>query len=143
MIQIPGRINILLPFISIYPVPDGFFSVAEYGDYWRLLIPGVHIVTASAPGYSKMVKRIKLPHTMQTSGRVDFVLYKEPVEPDRDYLSIPELDNYDRFDPFNAFGQHNEQDPGENGEERSEKPWWWAYFSRLGTSPPTWLLRNY
>ncbi|KAK3573224.1 hypothetical protein QTP86_015135 [Hemibagrus guttatus] len=118
-------------------------TTAEDGDYWRLLIPGVYIVTATAPGYSKVMKRIKLPHTMQKTGRVDFVLKREPVEPDLDYLNIPELDNYDRFDPFNAFEQHNEPDRGENGEERSEKPWWWAYFSQLGTSPPTWLLRNY
>lgn len=127
----------------IYPLPGRVFSVAEDGDYWRLLIPGVYIVTATAPGYSRIVKRVKLPHTMQGTGRVDFVLKKEPVEPDHHYLSIPELDSYDRFDPFNAFEQHNEPDRGENGEERSEKPWWWAYFSQLGTSPPTWLLRNY
>lgn len=120
-----------------------FFYIAEDGDYWRLLIPGVHIVTVTAPGYSKVVKRIKLPHTMQKSGRVDFVLNKEPVESDHDYLSIPGLDNYERFDPFNVFEQHNEPNHGENGEDRNEKPWWWAYFSQMGASPPTWLLRNY
>lgn len=89
------------------------------------------------------MKRIKLPHTMQMTGRVDFVLHKEPLEPDHDYYSIPEPDNYNRFDPFNAFEQHGEPDGGQNREERSEKPWWWAYFSQLGSSPPTWLLRNY
>ncbi|XP_062851423.1 carboxypeptidase Z isoform X2 [Trichomycterus rosablanca] len=118
-------------------------TTAEDGDYWRLLNPGVHIVSATAPGYSKVMKRIRLPHTMQTVGRVDFVLNKEPVEPDLENVNIPELDNYDRFDPFNQLEQHSQPEGGDNGEERGEKPWWWAYFSQMGASSPTWLLRNY
>lgn len=117
-------------------------SVAEDGDYWRLLNPGVHIVTAAASGYSKASKRIYLPRNTQL-GRVDFVLKKVPREPSLDYFNIPELDNYERFDPFNQFEQSSQRELGENGEERTAKPWWWAYFSQLGISAPTWLLRNY
>uniref|UniRef100_A0A671KX03 Carboxypeptidase Z-like n=1 Tax=Sinocyclocheilus anshuiensis TaxID=1608454 RepID=A0A671KX03_9TELE len=115
---------------------------AEDGDYWRLLNPGVHIVTAAASGYSKVSKRIHLPRKTLV-GRVDFVLKKVPREPSLDYFNIPELDNYERFDPFNQFEQSSQRELGENGEERTEKPWWWAYFSQLGISAPTWLLRNY
>ncbi|KAI4900668.1 hypothetical protein NFI96_025614 [Prochilodus magdalenae] len=118
-------------------------TTADDGDYWRLLNPGIHIVSATAPGYSRVVKRVRLPHNMQKVGRVDFVLKKVPVEPDHDYFNIPELDNYERFDPYNQFEQYSQAELGENGEERTEKPWWWAYFSQLGVSSPTWLLRNY
>uniref|UniRef100_A0A672Q6K1 Carboxypeptidase Z n=1 Tax=Sinocyclocheilus grahami TaxID=75366 RepID=A0A672Q6K1_SINGR len=117
-------------------------SIAEDGDYWRLLNPGVHIVTAAASGYSKVSKRIHLPRKTLV-GRVDFVLKKVPRAPSLDYFNIPELDNYERFDPFNQFEQSSQRELGENGEERTEKPWWWAYFSQLGISAPTWLLRNY
>uniref|UniRef100_A0A673NBD8 Carboxypeptidase Z-like n=1 Tax=Sinocyclocheilus rhinocerous TaxID=307959 RepID=A0A673NBD8_9TELE len=116
-------------------------TTAEDGDYWRLLNPGVHIVTAAASGYSKVSKRINLPRNIQV-GRVDFVLKKVPREPSLDYFNIPELDNYERFDPFNQFEQNSRRELGENGEERTEKPWWWAYFSQLGISAPTWLLKN-
>ncbi|KAG1956493.1 carboxypeptidase N catalytic chain [Pimephales promelas] len=116
-------------------------TTAEDGDYWRLLNPGLHIVTAAATGYSKISKRINLPKNIQV-GRVDFVLKKAPREPSLDYFNIPELDNYERFDPFNQFEQYSQRELGENGEERTEKPWWWAYFSQLGISAPTWLLRN-
>ncbi|XP_022542255.2 carboxypeptidase Z isoform X2 [Astyanax mexicanus] len=118
-------------------------TTAEDGDYWRLLVPGIYVISASAPGYSKVTKRIRLPHSMQKVGQVDFVLKKVPVDPDLDYLNIPELDNYERFDPYNQFEQYSQRELGENGEERTEKPWWWAYFSQLGVSTPTWLLRNY
>ncbi|CAM4483218.1 unnamed protein product [Leuciscus chuanchicus] len=117
-------------------------TTAEDGDYWRLLNPGVHIVTAAASGYSKVSKRLNLPKNMKV-GRVDFVLKKVPRNPSLDYFNIPELDNYERFDPYNQFEQHSQRELGENGEERTEKPWWWAYFSQLGISAPTWLLRNY
>lgn len=76
-------------------------------------------------------------------GRVDFVLKKVPRDRSLDYFNIPELDNYERFDPYNQFEQYSQWELGENEEERTEKPWWWAYFSQLGISAPTWLLRNY
>uniref|UniRef100_A0A672Q6C0 Carboxypeptidase Z n=1 Tax=Sinocyclocheilus grahami TaxID=75366 RepID=A0A672Q6C0_SINGR len=69
---------------------------AEDGDYWRLLNPGVHIVTAAASGYSKVSKRIHLPRKTLV-GRVDFVLKKVPRAPSLDYFNIPELDNYEKF----------------------------------------------
>lgn len=47
---------------------------AEDGDYWRLLNPGTHILTATAKGYSRVSKRVYLPHNMNKAGRVDFVL---------------------------------------------------------------------
>ncbi|XP_026883274.2 carboxypeptidase Z isoform X2 [Electrophorus electricus] len=118
-------------------------TTADDGDYWRLLNSGVYIVSAVAPGYSRVAKRIRLPARMQRTGRVDFVLKRVLVEPDLDYFSIPELENYERFDPFNQFGQQDGAEPAEPNEDRSEKPWWWAYFSQMGISTPTWLLRNY
>lgn len=52
------------------------FPPAEDGDYWRLLNPGTHILTATAKGYSRVTKRVHLPHNMNKAGRVDFVLAK-------------------------------------------------------------------
>uniref|UniRef100_A0A672Q6M4 Carboxypeptidase Z n=1 Tax=Sinocyclocheilus grahami TaxID=75366 RepID=A0A672Q6M4_SINGR len=75
---------------------------AEDGDYWRLLNPGVHIVTAAASGYSKVSKRIHLPRKTLV-GRVDFVLKKVPRAPSLDYFNIPELDNYELFFSFFFF----------------------------------------
>ena len=49
---------------------------AEDGDYWRLLNPGTHILTATAKGYSRVSKRVRLPHNMLKAGVVDFVLKK-------------------------------------------------------------------
>ncbi|XP_030643957.1 carboxypeptidase Z [Chanos chanos] len=118
-------------------------TTAEDGDYWRLLNPGVHIITATATGYSRVSKRIRLPRNMVMAGRVDFTLKKVPVEPNWDYYNIPELDNYERFDPYNQFEKYSQAELAENGAERVEKPWWWAYFTQTGNSAPTWLLKNY
>lgn len=115
---------------------------AEDGDYWRLLTPGLHILTATASGYNKAVKRVNLPRAMTRAGRVDFVLKKVPYAPDEDDLYIPGLETYERFDPYNQFESYSQRELGENGEERLEKPWWWAYFTQTGDSAPTWLLRN-
>uniref|UniRef100_A0A667W868 Carboxypeptidase Z n=1 Tax=Myripristis murdjan TaxID=586833 RepID=A0A667W868_9TELE len=46
-------------------------TTAEDGDYWRLLNPGTHILTATAKGYSKVSKRIYLPHNMDKAGRFE------------------------------------------------------------------------
>lgn len=54
---------------------------AEDGDYWRLLNPGTHILTATAKGYSRVSKRVYLPHNMNKAGRVDFVLEKVGLLP--------------------------------------------------------------
>ena len=102
----------------------------------------MHILTVTASGYSKAVKRINLPRSMSRAGRVDFVLKKVPYEPDVDDLYIPGMETYERFDPYNQFQSYTQRELGENGEERQEKPWWWAYFTQSGNSAPTWLLRN-
>lgn len=119
-------------------------SPAEKGDYWRLLTSGIYILTASAPGYTKVMKRVHLPGQMRKAGRVDFVLQKAVIEPDmeEDY-TIPSMGTYERFDPYNQFEHYTMSELGQNGEERQEKPWWWSYFVRSGGSTPTWLLRNY
>ncbi|XP_019899186.2 carboxypeptidase Z isoform X2 [Esox lucius] len=134
-------------------------TTAEDGDYWRLLNSGTYIVTASAKGYSKVSKRIRLPAHMDKAGRVDFLLKKvqvRPVEPDYHLFPSSSLDTYDRFDPYNQFQHYGNGEPGEPREpgepgmegepgmdpERREKPWWWNYFSQAGFSAPTWLLRN-
>ncbi|KAM7418579.1 hypothetical protein PAMA_015948 [Pampus argenteus] len=116
-------------------------TTAEDGDYWRLLNPGTHILTATAKGYSKVIKRVYLPHNMDKAGRVDFVLKKVPVEPDLDDHFFPTVDTWDRFDPYNQFERYGEPDT-ERGIEREEKPWWWNYFSQSSNSSPNWLLRT-
>ncbi|XP_062376486.1 carboxypeptidase Z isoform X1 [Sardina pilchardus] len=117
-------------------------TTAEDGDYWRLLTPGLHVVTVTASGYSKAVKRINLPRVMTRAGRVDFVLKRVPYKPEMDDLYIPGMETYERFDPYNQFESYTTRELGENGEERLEKPWWWAYFTQSGNAAPTWLLRN-
>lgn len=114
-------------------------TTAEDGDYWRLLNPGTHILTATAKGYSRVTKRVHIPHSMNKAGRVDFVLEKVPVEPDINDHLFPTDDSWDRFDPYNQFQRVTE--PGEEI-ERQEKPWWWNYFSQSGVTPPNWLLRH-
>uniref|UniRef100_A0A8C8C5P7 FZ domain-containing protein n=1 Tax=Oncorhynchus tshawytscha TaxID=74940 RepID=A0A8C8C5P7_ONCTS len=117
-------------------------TTAENGDYWRMLTAGIHILTASAPGYTRAMKKIHLPARMQKAGRVDFVLQKAVVEPDieEDY-NIPSMGTYERFDPYNQFERYSIREQNQNREERQEKPWWWSYFSRAHGSAPTWLLR--
>ncbi|XP_064190630.1 carboxypeptidase Z-like isoform X1 [Anguilla rostrata] len=113
---------------------------AEDGDYWRLLNSGVHVLTASAPGYSRVMKKVFLPARMQKAGRVDFVLKKAVLEPgDPDFLYAV---TYDRFDPFNQLERYSLGEHVGGGETRQEKPWWWGYFTQFGASAPTWLLRN-
>ncbi|XP_008315829.1 carboxypeptidase Z isoform X2 [Cynoglossus semilaevis] len=115
-------------------------TTAEDGDYWRLLNPGTHILTVTAKGYSRVSKRVHIPHNMNHAGRVDFVLEKVPVEPDiHDHL-FPTVDSWDRFDPYNQFERYSNAELQEV--EQEEKPWWWNYFSQSGASPPHWLLRN-
>lgn len=115
---------------------------AENGDYWRLLTPGIHIVSASAPGYSRAMKRVFLPNHLQAAGRVDFVLRKVPLEPDMDDLNTLQLSSYERFDPYNQMARYYTREPQQRDEERQKKPWWWSYFSQLGNQNPSWLLRN-
>nr|XP_020480058.1 carboxypeptidase Z-like isoform X2 [Monopterus albus] len=121
-------------------------TTAENGDYWRLLTPGTHIVTASALGYTRAVKKVFLPPRMHTAGRVDFVLQKAAVEPDMQEESdaILSLGSYDHFDPYNQYGHYIlTADVSQNREERAEKPWWWSYFVQPGGPAPTWLLKHH
>ncbi|XP_071060908.1 carboxypeptidase Z isoform X1 [Pseudochaenichthys georgianus] len=117
-------------------------TTAEDGDYWRLLNPGTHILTTTAKGYSRVSKRVYLPHNLNKAGRVDFVLEKVPIEPDIDDYLFPTVDTWERFDPYNQFERFGEPDAREGGIERQQKPWWWNYFSQSGISPPNWLLRS-
>lgn len=130
----PSSQKIFFPFQPLF--------LAENGDYWRMLTAGIHIVTASAPGYTRAMKKIHLPARMQKAGRVDFVLQKAVVETDieEDY-NIPSMGTYERFDPYNQFERYAIREQNQNREERQEKPWWWSYFSRAHGSAPTWLLR--
>uniref|UniRef100_A0A8C5P691 Carboxypeptidase Z n=1 Tax=Leptobrachium leishanense TaxID=445787 RepID=A0A8C5P691_9ANUR len=119
---------------------------AEDGDYWRLLIPGVHIVSAEAFGYTKITKKITLPAKMTRPGRVDFVLKRTEIKNQRFDKTLPE-DIYERFDPLDRFDPHSHGTRGEPGEDGEispdrEKPWWWSYFSMLGQNRPQWLLKN-
>ncbi|XP_019950948.1 carboxypeptidase Z-like isoform X2 [Paralichthys olivaceus] len=119
-------------------------TTGETGEYWRLLSPGSHIVSATAPGYTRVWKRVILPHRMQTAGRVDFVLQKAPLELDMQEEDLAISTGYDRFDPYNQYERYTlTADLSQNREERAEKPWWWSYFVLPGIPAPTWLLQHY
>lgn len=60
----------------MFLLPSYQLAPADDGDYWRLLNAGIHILTATAKGYSRVSKRVYLPQNMNRAGRVDFVLTK-------------------------------------------------------------------
>ncbi|XP_019619990.1 PREDICTED: carboxypeptidase E-like [Branchiostoma belcheri] len=65
---------------------------AHEGDYWRLLVPGEHQVTASAPGYKSQTKKcIVLEKSPATT--CDFELEKVETNSDIDDL-LREIDAY-------------------------------------------------
>ncbi|XP_041842409.1 carboxypeptidase Z-like [Melanotaenia boesemani] len=119
---------------------------AENGDYWRILTPGIHIITASAPGYTRATKKVHLPPRMHKAGRVDFVLQKTPPNTDKqegDY-AFPSMGSYERFDPYNQYERYTRMaDLSQAPEERAVKPWWWNYFVLPGGPAPTWLLKQH
>uniref|UniRef100_A0A8C6STH1 Carboxypeptidase Z n=1 Tax=Neogobius melanostomus TaxID=47308 RepID=A0A8C6STH1_9GOBI len=51
-------------------------TTGKDGDFWRLLNPGTHIISATAKGYSRVTKRVHIPHSMSKAGRVDYILEK-------------------------------------------------------------------
>lgn len=112
-------------------------SAAPDGDYWRLLPPGVHIVIAQAPGYSKVIKKVIIPARMKRAGRVDFILQPLRTGPQK-------------FLPGSRRGglggEPQEPDEEPLGARRQpttggSKPWWWSYFTSLGQHQPRWLLK--
>ncbi|CAL8377627.1 unnamed protein product [Boreogadus saida] len=147
-------------------------TTAEQGDYWRLLAPGVHILIATAAGYTRAIKRVRLPPGMPHAGRVDFVLRKTALEPNATALNrveeeeevvvraeegegggggggggggyYSEQDDYERFDPYNHFERYTAAAlAARRQERRAEKPWWWSFFvGSGGGAAPTWLLRK-
>lgn len=120
-------------------------TTAENGDYWRLLTPGIYVVSAFAPGYSRAAKKVHLPPNMHTAGRVDFVLQKDALNPNTEEEddTLPSMGIYERFDPYNQYQRYTSMgNVGQNREERAEKPWWWNYFVMPGEPAPTWLLKQ-
>ncbi|XP_019733010.1 carboxypeptidase Z-like [Hippocampus comes] len=116
---------------------------AENGEYWRLLSPGIHIVSATAPGYSRASKKIHLPAMMHSAGRVDFVLEKVVLEPEELEEEEAAVAAYQRFDPNNQYERYTQiTDVSEGRSARVEKPWWWNYFVLPGVPSPTWLLMS-
>ncbi|XP_025146344.3 carboxypeptidase Z [Bubalus bubalis] len=112
-------------------------TTAPDGDYWRLLPPGVHIVIAQAPGYSKVIKKVIIPARMKRAGRVDFILQPLRTGPQK-------------FLPGSRRGglggEPQEPDEEPLGARRQpttggSKPWWWSYFTSLGQHQPRWLLK--
>ncbi|XP_077445082.1 carboxypeptidase Z-like isoform X2 [Stigmatopora argus] len=116
-------------------------TAAENGEYWRLLSPGIHIVSAWAPGYSRAAKKVHLPPSMHSAGRVDFILEKAAPEPDREEEEDAASAAYRRFDPDNQYKRYLRPEGGPRSSPgRLENPSWWEYLSHLGGRPPLWLL---
>ncbi|XP_061769877.1 carboxypeptidase Z-like [Nerophis ophidion] len=119
-------------------------AATDQGEYWRLLTPGTHIVTATALGYTRATKMVQIPPTMHSAGRVDFVLEKVAMEPLQLQEEEEEAAAYNRFDPNNQYERYILMaDISSAGEERVEKPWWWSYFVLPGVPSPTWLLKTH
>ncbi|KAJ3585447.1 hypothetical protein NHX12_014166 [Muraenolepis orangiensis] len=145
-------------------------TTAEQGDYWRLLAPGVHIVSATLPGYTRALKRVRIPPGMRHAGRVDFVLRRDEnsqrVTEEEEAAAAaaaaavaaagglqdlyPTQSDHERFDPYNHFERYTAvavaASTARRLERSQEKPWWWSFFvgsgGGLAAAPPTWLLRS-
>ncbi|XP_049616831.1 carboxypeptidase Z [Syngnathus scovelli] len=117
---------------------------AENGEYWRLLTPGIHIVSASAPGYARAAKKIHLPPMMHSAGRVDFILEKADLDPTKLEEEAEAVAAYQRFDPNNQYERYTQMaEVSQPRTERVVKPWWWNYFVLPGSPSPNWLLLSH
>ncbi|XP_072430029.1 carboxypeptidase Z [Chiloscyllium punctatum] len=126
--------------IKVKGIRHNILSVAN-GEYWRLLPPGTHFVSAYARGHTRVLKRVYLPIKMEGSGRVDFVLRR--LEPDIYFESFDEeSDELDMIERLERTQQGYEDEEDEYSSSRGGKPWWWPFFSTLGPNSPDWLLRN-
>uniref|UniRef100_A0A3P9HH74 Carboxypeptidase Z n=1 Tax=Oryzias latipes TaxID=8090 RepID=A0A3P9HH74_ORYLA len=113
----------------------------ENGEYWRLLTPGIYILSVSAPCYARAHKRIHLPPNMGKAGRVDFVLRRAIPEGN---CTLQTTEAYERFDPHNQCERYTQISAiGQRSGERAKKPWWWYYFALLDGRATTWLLKEY
>lgn len=120
-----------------------YLPQAADGDYWRLLPPGTFIISAQAPGYSRVMKRVTIPARMKQAGRVDFVLRPAEAWPSK-LLRRSMEDAHDPHDPLELFDPHapHRQPEARGGSPGREKPWWWSYFSSLDLHKPLWLLKQ-
>ncbi|KAF2983112.1 hypothetical protein EK904_011162 [Melospiza melodia maxima] len=129
--------------ISVRGIQHDVTTAAD-GDYWRLLPPGTFIISAQAPGYSRVMKRVTIPTRMKQAGRVDFVLRPAEAWPSK-LLRRSMEDAYDPQDPLELFdphAQHGQAEARGGSAAGREKPWWWSYFSSLDLHKPLWLLKQ-
>ncbi|CAN8208091.1 unnamed protein product [Coccothraustes coccothraustes] len=129
--------------ISVRGIQHDVTTAAD-GDYWRLLPPGTFIISAQAPGYSRVMKRVTIPTRMKQAGRVDFVLRPAEAWPSK-LLRRSMEDAYDPQDPLELFdphAQHGRAEARGGSAAGREKPWWWSYFSSLDLHKPLWLLKQ-
>uniref|UniRef100_A0A3P9J259 Carboxypeptidase Z n=1 Tax=Oryzias latipes TaxID=8090 RepID=A0A3P9J259_ORYLA len=76
----------------------------ENGEYWRLLTPGIYILSVSAPCYARAHKRIHLPPNMGKAGRVDFVLRRMLEQRDEEReVCCPRLPERDKWKKTNGW----------------------------------------
>lgn len=112
-------------------------------------------MSATAPGYAKRFKRVRIPAGMRRAGRVDFELRKAAPDPQQEVATAVATvvaaagdeggykaqDDWERFDPYNHSARYTVA--AWRQEQRTEKPWWFSFFvGSGGGASPTWLLRK-